>query len=189
MRQGRFLIGCLSTRQNTCNNCKNLSKLSLMEKRSFSEYLSEDGYRRFEEELRYLVKEKRKEISGRLEMAISLGDLSENAEYQDAKEAQVENESRITELEDLLSRSVILPKNENETRSFIEIGCTVVLERSEPREVVCYVVVSPGEADVLAKKISSASPLGISLLGRKHGEKIEVLTPKGKIEYTIKDIK
>jgi len=153
------------------------------------EYLSEEAYNKFESELNCLKKDKRKELSLRLEAAIAQGDLSENAEYEEAKEAQLNNENRISDLEDLLSRAVVLTKEENQPPpSIIEIGCLVILQKAKTDETLDYHIVSPGEADVLNQKISSASPLGACLLGKKRGENVEVVTPNGKIEYTIVEI-
>jgi len=154
-----------------------------------SEYLSRETYGALEKELAYLTVEKRREISERLEESIHLGDLSENAEYQEAKEQQLMNEQRIAEIQDLLSRTIVLPVAQK-TFSRIEMGCFVVLKK-DGDETGCfykYQIVGSEEADPVAKKISNESPLGSSLLRKKRGNKVDVLTPAGKIRYTVIDI-
>ncbi len=151
------------------------------------EYLSEEAISQYKKELYDLVKHKRKEITEKLESARSLGDLSENAEYQESKEEQLNVETRIVELEDILSRAVVLRRSEKE-RTIIEMGCVVSLKKDGSEEILQYQIVSSGEADPLKRKISNESPLGSSLLRRKAGETAEVLTPQGKIVYVIIEI-
>lgn len=148
------------------------------------EYLSEEALSQYKKELDCLIKHKRKEITEKLESARSLGDLSENAEYQEAKEEQLNVETRIAELEDILSRVVVLRHNGKE-RVMVEMGCVVSLKRDGSEEILEYQIVGSGETDPLKRKISNESPLGSLLLGRKTGESTEVLTPQGKIVYTI----
>lgn len=151
------------------------------------EYLSEGAYQEFKKELDCLVRKKRREIILRLEAAKDLGDLSENAEYQEAKEEQLNNEFRIAELEDILSRAVII-SDKKDGRVLVELGCAVVLKKHEVEDCCKYQIVGPEETNPLKQKISHESPLGRSLLGRKAGDRIEVLTPAGKIMYTIIEI-
>jgi len=154
---------------------------------SSSEYLTEDSKKGLEIKLAYLIKVKRQEISEKLEESISLGDLSENAEYHEAKEEQSYNEQRIAEIEDLLSRAIIIP-SEQRVCLRIEMGCFVVLKKGG-EEIMCeYQIVGSGEADPLKRKISNESPLGSSLLGKQKGDRIKVLTPRGEIEYTIEKV-
>ncbi|MFH1979408.1 MAG: transcription elongation factor GreA [Patescibacteria group bacterium] len=154
-----------------------------------SEYLSREKLDSLEKELEYLTTAKRREISERLEESISLGDISENAEYQETKEQQLMNERRIAEIEDLLSRAVVIDETHRKIRANIEIGCFVVLQKMENDEPFEYQIVGSGDADPIERKISNESPLGESLLGRAKGEKVVVLTPSGKTEYTIIEIK
>ena len=149
------------------------------------EYLSQEGIKRLEKELEELKGQRRQEIADRLEYAKSLGDLSENAEYQSAKDEQSMNEFRIAELEDILSRAVIIEK---ERSADVQLGSSVSVKREDSQEVEKYSIVGPEEADSLGGKISHESPLGRSLLGKKKGENVEVLTPNGKINYTIIDV-
>jgi len=149
-----------------------------------SEYLSKEIYKELEKELEFLIKEKRREVSERLEDAISLGDLSENAEFQEAKEAQFLNEKRIAEIEDLLSRAVVI-SDSAKTRSRVDVGCFVVLKKKLDEELCEYRLVGSGEADPVKKRVSNESPLGTALLGKKKGAIIKAVTPNGEIEYTI----
>ncbi len=155
---------------------------------SGSELLSKGALEELKKKIEYLTTEKRGEISQKLKDAISQGDLSENAEYQEAKDAQLMNEQKIAELENLLSRAVVV----NETgKNKIEIGLgsfVILKKENDGDEGQKYYIVSPGEADPALKKISNESPLGKSLLGKKSGEEAEVFTPKGKISYTIVEI-
>ena len=148
-----------------------------------AEYLSEEGLRHVKEELETLKAIKRKEIADRLEYAKSLGDLSENSEYQEAKEAQLENEMRIAELEDVLLRAVIVEKSIN--ASSVSMGSTVVLCREADKSEMRIVLTGAGAADFAASKISYESPLGRALLGRKKNDSVTVMAPKGETKYKI----
>lgn len=152
-----------------------------------SQYLSKQAYKKLEEELEYLTKRKRREISRRLGESSSFGDLSENAEYQDAKDTQLMNEQRIAELEELFSCAVVFTQT-NKARMRIELGCFVVLKKENVKKEYKYQIVVSGEADPVERKISHESPLGQSLLRRKKGETVKVLTPNGEISYTIIEI-
>lgn len=148
------------------------------------EYLSEAGFKKLKEELELLRTEKRKEIAKRLEYAKSLGDLSENAEYTEAKTMQENNEARVAELEDTLSRMVLITKT---STVVVTVGSTVKVER-RGGEAEEYTLVGSEEADPLLRKISNESPLGRAFLGRKKGEMVNVLTPRGTVAYTVVDI-
>ena len=150
-----------------------------------SEYFSEEGVKKLKEELETLKTKTRRDIADRLEYAKSLGDLSENSEYQEAKEAQVLNEARVSELEEDLRRAVVVKKGVS--RDSVEIGSKVVVERSG--EKFEFNIVGFNEASPEEYKISSESPLGTALLKHKNGDTVSVSTPKGKIEYKILEIK
>ncbi|MCF7835936.1 MAG: transcription elongation factor GreA [Candidatus Marinimicrobia bacterium] len=150
-----------------------------------SEYLSAEAFKEMEAELKHLINVRRREISDKLKDSSSQGDLSENAEYQEAKDDQMMNEGRIAELEDLLSRAVII-SNEKKKRNQVELGCSVVLKKDGADHT--YQLVGSEEADPLKNKISNQSPLGLALLGKKKGEKAKVVTPSGEVVYTVKDI-
>lgn len=151
-----------------------------------SEYLSAEGLEQVKEKLIHLKTAQRKEIAQRLEYAKGLGDLSENSEYHEAKEAQMENEGAILELEDVLSRSVLLTKISD--TSFVSPGSTVAVLREDNGASMRFVLVGPKETDPAGFKISYESPLGQALLGRKKNEYVKVFTPKGEIKYKIIDI-
>ena len=151
-----------------------------------TEYLSEEGLRQIKDELEVLKTMKRKEIADRLEYAKSLGDLSENSEYQEAKEAQLENEMRVAELEDMLLRAVVVGKSDN--MSVVSLGSTVIVRREADAAEMRITLTGSGESDFSASKVSYESPLGRALLGRKKSERVTVVTPKGEAKYKILDI-
>ncbi len=148
-------------------------------------YLTKEKHGKLLRELDDLRTTKRKEIASALEYARSLGDLSENAEYQEAREAQATLEERIATIKTIL-KNVEIIKDHHST--LIEPGSTVTIKKegdSTPR--VLYIVGST-EADLASGKISNESPLGRTLLGRKKGEKFKLDTPKGIVSYVVVDI-
>jgi transcription elongation factor GreA len=150
------------------------------------EYLTKEKLEELKEELNFLKTEKRQSVAEHLEYARSLGDLSENAEYHDARAEQAEVESRINQLEEMVKNAVIVSPHHGDK---VEIGSTVVVSKGKDGENAEYLIVGTEEADILLNKISFESPLGGSLLGKKKGDQIDLVTPKGKINYTIIDIK
>lgn len=149
------------------------------------EYLSEGGFAKLKKELEHLRVAKRTEIAKSLEYARSLGDLSENSEYQEAKSAQESNEARIAELEDILGRAVLIKKTSSKTA---DLGTIVTVERQESGNHEEYTIVGSEEADPGNRKISNESPLGRAFLGRGAGEIVEVHAPSGIILYKIHKI-
>ena len=147
-----------------------------------SSYLTEEKLKALEAELDMLKTEKRKEILEALEFAKSLGDLSENAEYHQAREEQGKLEERIATIENLLRNSTVVKKHH---AGVVEVGATVMVQKEGSKEKQTFSVVGSEEADVLAGKISNNSPLGQALLGKKKGDKASFKTPKGEILYTI----
>ncbi len=139
------------------------------------------------EELAHLKEKRRKEIAERLEYAKSLGDLSENAEYQEAKEEQQVLEARIADLEDILGRAVLI--SHQAPASFVDIGSVVIARKEGSLKEDCYFIVGREEADPDQNRISNESPLGRALLGKKKGEAAVVHTPKGEFRYQILEIK
>lgn len=150
-----------------------------------SEYFSKEGLDKLKTELEHLKKKKRKEIADRLEFAKSLGDLSENAEYSEAKEAQMLNESKIAEFEDILRRAVVVKQTAQ--KEMIDIGSQIVIEDEKGVQMTLTIVGSQ-EASPKDQKISNESPLGHALLGHKKGENIKSFTPAGEKIYKILDI-
>ena len=151
-----------------------------------AEYLSASGFTRLKSELVVLKDKKRKEIAERLEYAKSLGDLSENAEYQEAKEEQQLIESRIADLEDILSRAVLI--SQPASASSVTIGSTVITKKEGNGSEDSYFIVGREEADPSQNRISNESPLGRALIGKQRGDIVSIHTPKGEMTYKILDI-
>lgn len=146
-------------------------------------YLTAEGLEKLQKELKNLKSTVRNELSARLRAAIQMGDLSENADYIQAKEEQAFIEGRILELENLLSNVKIIHENGKKDGK-VDIGSTVtVQEANYPEET--YYVVGPKEADPINGKISYESPIGKSLLNRKIGDEVVVDTPGGKIKLKV----
>lgn len=149
------------------------------------EYLSKEGLEKLRQELHELKTKKRQEIAARLEHAKSLGDLSENAEYQETKEEQSLVESQIAELEETIRNAVLIQKNNKSDR--VIVGSTVCLNSDQGEQV--YTIVGSEEANPDEGKISNESPLGKAFLGHAAGERIEVKTPGGVKTYEIMEIR
>jgi len=147
-------------------------------------YLSEEKFKQLKEDLARLKIEKRSEIAVRIEEAKKLGDLTENSEYMEAREAQEQNERRIIEIEDLLKRAVLIQKSKPTGR--VQISSVIKVKTNDKIET--YVLVGSADADPLHGKISNESPLGQALLDKKVGDVIEVKAPSGIVKYTILSI-
>lgn len=143
--------------------------------------ITQEGYDKLQDELNYLSSIKRREIAERIERAKDLGDLSENAEYSEAKDAQALNEGRILELTNTL-KNVTVVNNEG-GREEVSMGSSVTV-KSDGKEKK-YTIVSFNEADPINGKISNESPLGVAFLGKKRGSTVNVETPRGLVEYKI----
>lgn len=146
--------------------------------------LTYEGLKLLEDELHELRVVRRKEIAGKIKEAREQGDLSENAEYDAAKDEQREIEARIEEIEKLLKNAEVYEENSTDT-SKISIGCTVVLYDVEFDEEIEYKIVGSSEASSLDGKISNESPLGKAIIGATEGDEIEVESPAGMIQYRI----
>lgn len=143
-------------------------------------YFTQDGLEKLKKELEYLKNIKQREIAKDLNYAASFGDLSENAAYHQAKEAQKELIGRIIELENLLKGAKTIKKQQSDE---VELGSKVTIESIDGKEI--FEIVSTEEADFKTNKISSESPLGKTLLGKKMGDKTYVSSQEGKIAYKI----
>ncbi len=149
------------------------------------EYLTKEKFEELKSELETLKSVKRKEIAESLEYAKSLGDLSENAEYQQARELQASTEDRISKLESILKTAVIVALHHSDK---VEIGSTVTVQKEGEKDKKIYKVVGTEEADSAQGKISHVSPLGAALMGKKKGEAFKFSTPKGAANYKVVDI-
>ena len=149
------------------------------------QFITAEGLEKLEEELNYLKITKRQDIAKRIQAAKELGDLSENAEYSEAKEQQALNEVRIDEIEEALKNAEMID-NRHSNSNLVQIGSTIKV-KTEKIELVLTIVGS-NEADPSEGKISNESPLAMSFLGHKAGDSIGVETPKGKVEYKIIEI-
>ena len=150
--------------------------------------LTQEGFNNIEKELEYLRTEKRAEIAERIKVALGFGDLSENSEYDEAKNAQAENEAKIAELENKVRYAKIIDEKDIDTKT-VQIGNTVKLFDEEFEEEVEYTIVGSTEVDLSQNRISNESPIGKALLGAKKGSTVEVDAPAGKIKYKILSIK
>lgn len=150
--------------------------------------LTQEGYDKIEKELEFLRTEKRTEIAERIKVALGFGDLSENSEYDEAKNAQAENEGKIAELENKIRHAKIIDEAEIDTKT-VQIGNTVKLYDVEFEEEVEYTIVGSTEVNLAENKISNESPLGAALLGAKKNHVVEVNAPAGIMKYKILSIK
>ncbi|HZD10438.1 MAG TPA: transcription elongation factor GreA [Candidatus Binatia bacterium] len=149
-------------------------------------YVTKDGLEKMQEELEYLTKVKRPEISERLQAAIAQGDLSENADYSYAKQEQAFMEGRIKDLEDALRRAKII--KDGGSGDQVRVGSTVTIVEDGFDEEETYRIVGAQEADPTNGYISNESPIGRALLGAKTGQVVTVETPSGGLELKIKSI-
>jgi transcription elongation factor GreA len=149
--------------------------------------LTVDGQRKLEEELHHLETAKRREVGERIKEAKEFGDISENSEYDDAKNEQAWVESRIIEINQILAHATIIASPKKNDKVFL--GSKVELEDVESGEVRKYQIVGSAEADPRNDKISNESPVGQAIMGRKKGETVAVPLPSGKsLEYTVVSI-
>lgn len=150
--------------------------------------LTPEGLSKLEQELEDLKTVKRKEVAARIKEAISYGDISENSEYEEAKNEQAFIEGRILTLEKMLRNARIIT-NEDVDTNVVSVGSTVTLKDIEFGDVFEYTIVGSAESNPLENKISNESPVGMALLGKSKGTIVEVHAPAGTIQYEILDIK
>ena len=149
--------------------------------------LTQEGYDNLEKELEYLTTEKRAEIAERIKIALGFGDLSENSEYDEAKNAQAANETKIAELENKLRYAKIIDESEIDTKT-VQVGNTVKVLDMEFNEEESYTIVGSTEVDLAQNKISNESPIGVALMGAKKGQVVEAQAPAGVIKYKVVSI-
>ncbi len=150
--------------------------------------LTQDGLKKLEEELSHLKSVKRREVASRIKTAISFGDLSENSEYEDAKNEQAFIEGRIITLEKML-RNARLIGDEDVSKGIVGFGSTVVLKDLDEDESLEFTIVGSAESDPSNHKISNESPVGKAIFGASAGKIIEVKVPAGTIRYQVVEIK
>ncbi|MDA8212528.1 MAG: transcription elongation factor GreA [Clostridia bacterium] len=150
--------------------------------------LSLEGLKKLEDELEQLKTVKRREVAERIKQAIEFGDISENSEYEDAKNAQAFIEGRILTLEKMLRNAKVIDDMEIHT-DVVSVGSTVLLKDLEFGDEVEYTIVGSAEADPLNNKISNESPVGKAILGQRNGSTVEVSVPAGILKYQILNIR
>jgi len=147
-----------------------------------------EGIRKLEDELEFLKTVKRKEITEKIKVALGYGDLSENAEYEEAKNDQAFVEGRIIQLENMLRNASVIDENEIE-KDVVSIGSIVKVKDYVFNEEVEFYIVGSAEADPMDNKISDESPVGRALVGKKAGAIIEVMVPDGLGKYEVLEVK
>jgi len=149
--------------------------------------MTEEGLQKLEAELEELKSVKRREVSEKIKVALSFGDLSENSEYDEAKNEQAIVESRILELEAMLKNAQVIDSSEL-AADVIHIGSRVVVHDQEFDEEETYQIVGSKEANPVENKISDESPVGLALLGHRAGDHVTVETPGGAVSYKVVEI-
>jgi transcription elongation factor GreA len=149
--------------------------------------LSLEGLKKFEQELEHLKSVKRREVAERIKTAREFGDISENSEYEEAKNEQAFVEGRILTLEKLLRNAKLMDEVEGDP-NVSRVGSTVKVEDLEMKETLEYTIVGTNEANPLENRISNESPVGKSLLGKKVGATVEIQVPAGNIRYKVLSI-
>ena len=147
-----------------------------------------EGVKKLEEELEYLKTVKRKEVTEKIKVALGYGDLSENSEYDEAKNEQAFTEGRILQIENMLKNASGVDESEIPAGT-VAVGATVKVKDYDFDEVVEYTIVGSAEADPMNFKISNESPVGKALIGRKVGDIVEATVPDGVSKFEILDIR
>jgi transcription elongation factor GreA len=150
------------------------------------EYLTKEKYQTLSEELEYLKKTRRREVAEQLEYAKSLGDLSENAEYHEARDMQGIVEDRISKLDDILKNAIIVSSHGTE---MVAVGSVVTVVKNGDKDEKVYTIVGGEESDLASGKISVHSPFGEAIIGKKKEESFTYNAPSGPITYRVIDIK
>ncbi|KHE70630.1 transcription elongation factor GreA [Halobacillus sp. BBL2006] len=149
-----------------------------------SYYMTEEGKQKLEEELHHLKTERRKEVVERIKIARGFGDLSENSEYDAAKDDQAFVEARITQVENMIRNAVII-ENDNDNPDTVSMGKSVTFQELPDGDEETYKIVGSAEADPFEGKISNDSPMAQSLIGHVVGDQVKVATPGGEIDVKI----
>lgn len=151
------------------------------------EYLTKEKFEELSKELENLKTVRRKEVAENLEYSKSLGDLSENAEYHEARDMQANVEDRISRLEAILKSASIVSSSKH--GDSVGIGSKVTVQKEKEKDSNIYLIVGAEEADLTQNKISVRSPFGVAVLGKKKGDSFSFTTPKGQVNYKVLDIK
>jgi transcription elongation factor GreA len=150
--------------------------------------LTPQGFENLKHELDHLRTERRREVAERIRVAREFGDIAENAEYDDAKNEQAMLEHKIAQLEERLANARLIDTSTD--TSVVSVGSRVRLRDLDMKETVEYYIVGSAEANPAEQKLSNESPVGKAIIGRKKGETVEVLTPRGsKLKFKIMEIK
>jgi transcription elongation factor GreA len=149
--------------------------------------LTSQGYKKLSQEIEFLQTEKRREVAERIRVAREFGDIAENAEYDDAKNEQAMLEHRIAQLEERLLSARIITKKEI-SKDSVSVGATVRLRDIQANKTVEYHIVGSTEANPSENKLSNESPVGKAIMGRKKGDTVEVVAPRGSLKFKILEI-
>ena len=150
--------------------------------------LTPEGLEKLKDELQSLRTEKRREVAERIAHAREFGDISENSEYDDAKNEQAMVEQKIAQLEERLNRARVIDKKDV-PKGVVAVGTRVRLRDLDAKQSVEYVIVGSAEANPREQKLSNESPVGRAIIGKKKGETVEVAAPRGSLKYKIMDVK
>ena len=150
--------------------------------------LTPEGLEKLKGEIEYLKNDKRREVAERIKHAREFGDISENSEYDDAKNEQAMVEQKIAQLEERLTRARLIEKKDV-PKGVVAVGTRVRLKDMDANETIEYVIVGSAEANPREQKLSNESPVGRAIIGRKKGETVEVAAPRGSLKYKIMDVK
>lgn len=153
-----------------------------------NQIITQEGYNKLKEELEHSTAVKRRKIANRIEKAKELGDLSENAEYHEAKDAQAFNEGRIIEINNILKNVEVVEEGEKNNGT-IRMGSTIIAVNKATNNEKEFKIVSFNEADPLEGKISNESPMGMAFIDKKKGQEVTVETPRGEVKYKILKVK
>ena len=150
--------------------------------------LTPEGYKKLKEEIEHLSNDKRREVAERIRVARQFGDITENSEYDDAKNDQALLEHRIAILEERMANSRVITKKDV-AKDVVSVGSKVKLRDVAAKETVEYYIVGSAEANPAENKLSNESPVGKAIIGHKKGETVEVAAPRGKMKFKIMEIK
>jgi transcription elongation factor GreA len=150
--------------------------------------LTPEGYEKLKGEIKFLTTEKRREVAERIKHAREFGDISENSEYDDAKNEQAMLEQRIAQLEERLASARVIAA-EDVPPGVVAVGTRVRLRDIDAKETSEYTIVGSAEANPAERKLSNESPVGKAIMGKKKGEIVEVAAPRGSLKYKIMDVK